>query len=392
MSVQRQFFWIILSLYLGISSTAFAGSKRDEDVEKYIVRIGRGDVTDTCVVYRTKTYPGPEREWEQQVNKSVYFAGWNGYRDGDVVTVWVQKIGSRASSAIVRPERNNIGALKTFGEANERRVVFKVSNPTKISVEFDDDPKNNEPLLIFIGREEASGGLGSTAGKKYVYTDSLALSKLPKEISSVFFGPGRHAVGLWKVPTNVREIFIQEGAVLQGYIYAERADNNPLIIRGGGIISNEGFKYHFPSNANIADYESSQNWYKAIQIEGGKGHLIEGITIIDPSSYIIQLHASDSIISNVKMLGFRMNNDAVTLSGKNNKIEDCFIRVNDDAIVLRDVQGLTVKNCVFWQLTVGSIFQLGWTAHDISDLTVENCDVIHADWNYEMENSGFINL
>jgi hypothetical protein len=161
------------------------------------------------------------------------------------------------------------------------------------------------------------------------------------------------------------------------------------MINGRGIVSNDIYPFHNPGTAASTN---SSTWYAAIQIQGGSNHIIEGLTITDGSGYNIVFSAFNCLIKNVNINGFKINNDGITTGGVTSTIDNCFLHVGDDAVVLYG-SNITIKNSIFWQLAGGSIIQLGWRPNTITGANViSNIDVVHADWNDNtVPNIGFIN-
>lgn len=362
--------------------------------DKYVVlRKNPAGKTDSIPVYISRAaQEGPQREWGKQKGKRFHYVnltiGANQSAD-----LQIYKIGSKAGKAMVRPTRLGYRAQVTTGSGKSAMTRLRIGKAAKVSVEFDDDPDNIDPLLIFANNAEKPDLVPDlNAASVLIVKDSTSLKNIPQGKKTVCFQPGVTTIGRWTVPKYITQIYIPENAIVRGYIECNRNGDAPAItVNGRGILTNLGWPYHYPSTSDINPYEHNSNWYKALFVYGGSGHLIEGITITDATAFVVLLNANNSRISNVKINGFRFNNDAITVMGKNISVTDCFLRVNDDAIVPNVKDSLTVSGCVFWQLQAGSIFQFGWTPHSLKNVKISNCDVLHAEWEYTNENSGFIN-
>lgn len=364
----------------------------------YKVIISQGNVHKESFVYASsKTPEKPSWEWGKQAEKQFHFTSFS--LTGPAI-VDVVKYNCSAQSATIRSNFGSNRIVETSGGV-EKKISFSLIGPSKISVEFDDDKKNNNILMIFADSLEdiSSKPVEGTRKLLKVKSGDNFLS-LKRELANssksvVYFPPGVYDIGYWDVPKSVSHIYISGGAFINGYIHASRDNNTPLIINGRGVISSYRYPFHYPDTGDIRDskFGGSRKWYKTIEINGGRNHVIEGLTLIDGSAFYILLNANNSVVKNVKINGFRYNNDGITISGFNITVDDCFLRVNDDAVVLKGKGSYKVKRCIFWQLKGGSCIQLGWYPQTISGKNViEDCDVLHAEWDDPRSaNIGFLN-
>lgn len=351
----------------------------------YQVTVSQNNVSRNSFVYVSNAGNVPSTFLNYQLGKTFNFSVFS---FTGAVRIKITKVGSSANYAVVRPNRVMIGKLSCIKSAGNTTVSFTLAKPGKFSVEFDDDTSYNDPLMIFADSlEDPANVPGKLAGNTFLATDSVSLKNIPANKNIVYLQPGVIDIGHFRVPPQVTQIYIAGGAFVRGYIYGDRRNGQSLMINGRGVLSQDIYPFHYP-DTNPAN-TSSRFWYKAIEINGGSGHYIEGITLIDGSAYYINLNANNAIIDNVNVNGFKFNNDAFTLTGNYISVKRCFIRDNEDAIVLYS-SNLTINNCVFWQLK-NTIIQLGWRPHSMKNNSISNCDVLHIEWSKPAdENSGFI--
>lgn len=183
-------------------------------------------------------------------------------------------------------------------------------------------------------------------------------------------------------------MYIESGAIVSGTIESSHADN--LLITGNGILYNG-------------------NWHKEEENGGeqmmlftvGNNIQIEGITLLDGGSWhLVPVGCNNVQIHNVNILGKVITGDGIDIVGSSNvKIEDSFIRVNDDCISIKgsshwdasgtnDVRNVIVRNCLFWNAEFGNALEIGYetACDDISDIHFENCRILHCE--YEGNQSG----
>ncbi len=306
------------------------------------------------------------------------------------VTVQITKLNSTAASATVRPNRAGFGKIAATVGNKGSTIQFTLSDPAKLSVEFDDDPSLTDAFILFANALETASNIPATSASNVYTVSGNTIGSIPAAATIVYFPPGLHTIGYWNIPSNIKQVYLANGCFLRGYLFASRFNNTlPLMINGRGIISEDTYAFHYPSTASST---SSAGWYKSVEIEGGLNHVIEGITIVDPSSFAIIFASQNCQVTNVNIHGFQINNDAITTGGDGSTIDNCFIHVNDDGMVLYG-NNITIKNSVIWQLPGGSIIQLGWRPVVIGGTNlITNIDVIHAGWtDTTSANVGFIN-
>ncbi|MDR6783362.1 hypothetical protein ABIE26_000150 [Pedobacter africanus] len=357
----------------------------------YLVSVTSGSETKDSYVYVSRAGTGaPLWEWQGMEGRTFHFTTFS---FSGTATVTVTKLGSTATSATLRPDRVGLGTVSTTSVSGGKQVTFTLSQSRKISVEFDDDAGLQHTLMIFADPLEAAADIPDSTAANVYKVSTVDTLIVPAGKTIVYFAPGLYNIHYWRVPATVSQVYISGGAYVRGYIGANRTTTTlSLKINGRGIISNDVWGFHYPKVTPPYDPVST-DWYKSIVISGGKKHTVEGITLVDGTSFNVVLSCDSSLAKNLKIHGFRYNNDGITLAGSDATVTDCFVRVGDDGILTNGSKNFKIDKCVFWHLRGGSIIQLGWRPHNISGTNViENCDVIHAEWILpQTQNSGFIN-
>lgn len=356
----------------------------------YLVSITCGDSTKNSYVYvSSASTDSTQWEWQGQEGKSFHFTTFS---FSGTATVSVTKLNSTATAATLRPGRAGLGTVPAATVTGGKEISFTISESKKISVEFNDDPGLQKALMIFADTLEQVADIPQPEASNVYSVNPLDTLIVPSGKTIVYFGPGVYNIQYWRVPATVAQVYISGGAYVRGYIGANRVGASSLKINGRGIISNDQWGFHYPE---VGDPHNpvSTGWYKSIVISGGKKHTVEGITMIDGTSFNLVLAGDSCEARNLKIHGFRYNNDAITIAGARAVINDCFIRVGDDGIVANGSRDYDIRNCIFWHLRGGSCIQLGWRPHNINGTNIiAGCDVIHAEWIApQTQNSGFIN-
>ena len=235
--------------------------------------------------------------------------------------------------------------------ADEHTLLLALDGPRKLSIEPDG---KKGPLLLFANPLEKKPPQAKDAGV-------------------IYFGPGIHKVGLITVRDN-QTLYFAGGAVVHGAIAARGAH---IRICGRGILDG-------------SDYE----WRKGphpytIGIYGADVEL-NGITVRGSPHWTIVPRGSRHVtIRNVKLCNSRVQNDdgINPCNSQDVRIDDCFIRSDDDCVALKGldlkgennhVEGIVVENSILW-CDRARIFLLGHEsrAEFMRQVTLRNLDIVH---------------
>jgi len=207
----------------------------------------------------------------------------------------------------------------------------------------------------------------------------------PKDPNVVYFGPGIHEVSSLVVGDG-KTLYIAGGAIVRIAIAAAEPFTmnarrqmkmyQPAIRLVGSNIKVRG--------RGIVDGSMIPNGKGLMEITG-KNISVEGIILRDSSNWNMPVRGSDTVsISNVKILGYRLNSDGIdVVSSRNVNVQDCFIRTFDDLIVVKALAAggpstaIVARRNVLWNekahaLSIGAEVQA-----DINNVTFADNDVIH---------------
>jgi len=176
-------------------------------------------------------------------------------------------------------------------------LSFAVSSPCQLSIE----PNAKQgPLLLFANPLEVN-------------------PPKPGDAGVIYFGPGLHQTNEIKVADN-QTLYIAGGAVVKGGILAQGAN---IRIRGRGIIDG-------------LDWARLQGpTHNLLRLTKCTNAMIEGIILKDTFGWTFPMYACRGVhVDNVKIMGARCeNNDGIdVVNSQDVKIENCFIRSDDDNI------------------------------------------------------------
>ena len=284
--------------------------------------------------------------YDSKVAAFVYFS-FNG-------KVTVSVIPNREVETVdIRPKSHGI----TYS-LRGRTINFQIDRPCNLSVEINGDIKR--PLFLFANPLEEE-------------------PPKPGDKNVRYFEGGRiHEAGEIKLSSG-EKVYIAGGAIVRGRIRAEGANNVQVL--GRGILDGSG-----------RDYKTQM-----VKLSGCTYFDLRGIIVLNSFGWTIVPVKSDYVrISNVKIIGWRDNDDGVDIVGCTNlSIEDCFFRTKDDCIAikaspgyfeegesgLRNVKNVRILNSVLWNAEWGNAMEIGFElqTRSVSDIIFKNCDIIHVE-------------
>ena len=173
-------------------------------------------------------------------------------------------------------------------------------------------------------------------------------------------------------------LVLQAGAVVRGKVLV---NSNSKIV-GRGIIDGSHLNNFNMGGATVLPIETGV---------GAANAEINGITILDPNAWAVQINESRNIrIKNLKIISSRANSDGISLQSSSNiAIEDSFIRSWDDGIVIKNYgtptsANITARNCILWT-DLAQCMEIGFETNKgerpnpvIDQITFENITVFHA--------------
>ena len=232
-----------------------------------------------------------------------------------------------------------------------RSVRFQLAQPRKLCLEW--NGSDQRPLFLFAnGIEQYPGGVPRPGQDRVRY-----------------FGPGAHAAGVIR-PQSGETIYLAGGAIVYGRIAADGVRG--VRILGRGILDGSKWK---PGETSLLTVNNSAD------VE------IRGLILRDsPCWTVVPTRCERVTVADVKILNYRKNSDGINaVNSRQVTVEDCFVRNYDDSIAVkalhpdpRDVEDITVRNCVVW---CDWGFALGMTYEarvaNIRRLRFQNCDVLH---------------
>ena len=243
-------------------------------------------------------------------------------------------------------------------------ILFKASSPQNLTVEINGEWVKS--LHIFINPIEQN---------------------VPRanDPNVIFFGPGIHEVSNLTVGDN-KTVYIAGGAIVKAVIGKdEKYSLEPSGLRNYPptfILAGNHIKF---AGHGIIDASECPTHAGNLLFIKGTDITVEGVILRNSSGWTVPVFQSDHIvINNIKILGYRANSDGIDIcNGRNVIVDHCFIRTNDDLVVVKCWQGqgqsnhIVVKNCVLWNQLAHALLVGPELREKVDDVLFANCDIIH---------------
>lgn len=259
----------------------------------------------------------------------------------------------------------------------DKKLNINIDRPMQFTLETND---SHEALHIFVNAKSKSPDISDE--------------------NLVYFGPGEHTAGIIWVNSG-QTVYMDDGAVVHGMIYAK--DANDIKILGRGILDSSRYcRANDPMNdGTIADilrnngvredFAGTGPIYSNMVLYNCKNVYVEGIVLRDSMfwSVIIRNGCENITLDNIKIIGqWRYNSDGIDIcASKNVIVKNSFIRSFDDCFVVRgpylpdetqNAENIAIENCVLW-CDWGKAFEVwcGDKPGTIRNISHKNNYIIH---------------
>lgn len=229
------------------------------------------------------------------------------------VEVFVHKNNGNVQSAKIRPSSYEIKPV-----LNDNSITFTLTEPKKLSIEFDGDKLHN----------------------LHLFANSIDTSRPdPNDPNVVYFGPGVHTPkdlpgDAFNISSG-KTVYIAGGAIVRGKLFCDKVQNVRIIGRG------------------IIDQPE-----RGVEIRHSSNVTVDGIIVVNPKHYTIFGGGSDHItIRNLKSFSASSWSDGLDfMSCSDITVDDVFMRNSDDCIAVYahrwefygDVKNYSVTNAILW--------------------------------------------
>eukprot|EP01084_Bolivina_argentea_P049472 90978_1 len=238
---------------------------------------------------------------------------------------------------------------------------------------------NYKTISIEFGNFSVSNKLSNYMNSLLIFIGDISHKINKSDPNIIYFPPGVHNInnntnknGVLQVNETITTIYLARGSFVYGKIH-DTHNNGFLNIIGYGILDGTYFEY-----CNRWDFNDSLA--RSSMIETNRTVTLHGLTVYNPSWFMMQNQLPpNSTIKSFKGIGWFGNQDCCGV-GSNGIIENSFCRTADDSFKMETGENILFQNNVVWQLFNGDIHQMGWYGFGVSNSTVRDIDIIHAEW------------
>jgi len=235
---------------------------------------------------------------------------------------------------------------------------FKLKQPENLSIELNGRIRQ-QPLFIFAGKPEINRPARS-------------------DKNVIWFEEGKLYKNVKLELQDNQTVYIEGGAVVQGYIFAKGKKN--IRICGRGILD---------GSINKTDPTCKNRF---VSLHDCENIDIEGITLHNGTTWQVALfHCNKSNIKGIRIVSESGSDDGMDICRCTNVIVDgVFAHTKDDCIAIKSqgdypstdpTDNFLVKNCVFWNSIWGNAIEIGFELYssEVKNIRFENIDVIHVE-------------
>lgn len=217
--------------------------------------------------------------------------------------------------------------VRPFGGVCERHgdgIIFELTKPAKLSIEFDGDIFEN--LFLFAELEN---------------------SEVPdkNDENVLWFGKGVHDAGVITLKDN-QTLYLEGGAWVYGRVVCENAKNVKIL--GNGVLNGKFFEHDHHKGGR----------FQELRFIGCENVTVKDLIILDSPEWTMCFDLCKNVtVDNVKEICYARNSDGIDLTGCCDVVmKNVFFRNFDDCISIKarhyglsgDCRNILVENCIFW--------------------------------------------
>lgn len=285
-------------------------------------------------------------------------------------------------SVTVRPLRQGIVPV-----LDGDTLRFSLDRPAKLSIEVNGNAWGN--LHLFAGRPEVD-------------------PPRPGDPSIThYFAPGIHDLGVLDLPDHAR-VYLAGGALVRGHLHARGRQD--IRISGRGILDSS----RSPGKRDGVAANAFGAYANLMRLHGCREVVVSGIHLLDSPSWSIQVVDCERVeLRDLRVFSWRENGDGIDIStAREVTVTDCFVRANDDALLVKGhwydretntllprlpvrrdpdrsryerfrtavhpARGITFADCVVWCDRANAL-HIGYctSCAEIAEVAFRDIDVIH---------------
>lgn len=315
---------------------------------------------------------------EQRYTPVAYF-DFNGSVDIEIDVSEMAELCTDASATLAEFTTATVSPLSrgVTAQVSGNIVSFTITQHGDYTVVLGD---NERTAIHIFANEIDSPDLGDNI--MYVKPGDTSMPDGWESASAVVFMPGDYQWGNREIYMQSHQtIYLMGGAVVHSNVRFDNGVTNARL-SGRGIIDD--------SESPSWKIEDGNPRHVPIQSRYCKDIAIDGITILNPCLWAIQLYEAENVtINNVHIITGKHNGDGISVqSSANVAVTNSFVRSWDDSLVVKNYSETNSSDIKFSNITLwtdlAQSMEIGYETNnskkenaEISDVTFENITVIY---------------
>ena len=171
------------------------------------------------------------------------------------------------------------------------------------------------------------------------------------------------ADGVLDLPSDVREVYLAPGAVLNARL---KVRHPGVRLHGRGMV--------LDPMSDVFRYDQVQNPSRGLVAVHASGVTVEGVKLVDARTFNFTSWGDGNVFRDVKVMASMMCSDGFTNGGKGLLVENAWVYVGDNALVVSGVAGATYRD-----VAVGTSCKAVFPQNTNRGVRMEGIDVFRAD-------------
>ncbi|KAI4142631.1 MAG: hypothetical protein LQ340_007278 [Diploschistes diacapsis] len=248
------------------------------------------------------------------------------------------------------------------------------------------EPRN--ALLIFAGPFPESQYVPVVSAESSCVVDPGFVGTLSETTAStVVFNPGVYYFGATNhaiLSPSVNWVYFAPGAFVKGAI--QFTSNASLILAtGSGVLSGEQYVYQADPSQGYTNSENNDDclrmWSGHSTSDVNQTFLVAGPTVNSPPFNSMDFTGDVSTMTvqawEYKQVGAYFGQTDGMENYPGSHVHDVFYHSNDDTLKTY-YSDVLIERVVVWKATTAPTIQFGWCSRNLTNVTVDNVDIIHS--------------
>ena len=171
------------------------------------------------------------------------------------------------------------------------------------------------------------------------------------------------ADGVLDLPADVREVYLAPGSVLNARL---KVRHPGVRLHGRGMV--------LDPMSDVFRYDQVQNPSRGLVAVHASGVTVEGVKLVDARTFNFTSWGDGNVFRDVKVMASMMCSDGFTNGGKGLLVENAWVYVGDNALVVSGVAGATYRD-----VAVGTSCKAVFPQNTNRGVRMEGIDVFRAD-------------